>query len=431
MRRHMYAIPLLLALTACVSTASAQDPEGHGTGLVYGSEEDYRDLPLVTAPMMGTLPAAKDLSDWFPEPGDQGTQGSCVGWAVGYGLKSYQEAIERRTKPSASTTYSPSYIYNQIRAGSCAGGSSIQDALGLVRRQGIASMQDFPYDARNCSAMPSDEVRRRARPQAIADWRRVDINDRVEVKSQLNAGFPVVIGMDIDQGFESLGHGQIYTGPSGKDLGGHAMVVVGYDDNKGAYKVLNSWGTTWGTGGYGWISYEAFERRVKRAYTAQDIVITDPSQIPEPDDIQDPEPVPAPAVQISRPEVAHNVPISALGGTWPGMNIRVPGSISGAKGSNAQVLVRFYFPDGRALLANPMEPTFRDAHGLAATGTPVGEVFSDSAGLESHVMSIPYYALNLVPTGGRQRYDLSVVASVYLDGFEVVRSEMTPITVFF
>ncbi len=40
---------------------------------------------------------------------------------------------------------------------------------------------------------------------------------------------------------------------------GHAVCLVGYDDNKNAFKFINSWGTSWGIDGYGWISYDFME----------------------------------------------------------------------------------------------------------------------------------------------------------------------------
>ena len=40
------------------------------------------------------------------------------------------------------------------------------------------------------------------------------------------------------------------------------MVVVGYDDAKQAFRIQNSWGRSWGDGGYGWFSYEFWKRNV-------------------------------------------------------------------------------------------------------------------------------------------------------------------------
>jgi cathepsin L len=35
----------------------------------------------------------------------------------------------------------------------------------------------------------------------------------------------------------------------------HAIIIVGWDDTKGAWLIRNSWGAGWGFGGYGWVSY--------------------------------------------------------------------------------------------------------------------------------------------------------------------------------
>ena len=51
-------------------------------------------------------------------------------------------------------------------------------------------------------------------------------------------------------------------------FGGHALVVVGYDDNKyeGAFQIINSWGTNWGVGGFTWISYKNFNVFTKYSF---------------------------------------------------------------------------------------------------------------------------------------------------------------------
>lgn len=409
------------------------------TGLLFADEADYRSIPLASAFMRGDLPPRKDLSSWFPVPGDQGTQSSCVGWAVAYGLKTYQEAVERKVRPTPSTTFSPSYIYNQIKGGGCQAGSQIHDALNLVRSEGVAPMSEFRYDARSCNTVPDTATKDVARPFTIADWRRVDVSNEVEVKSQITSGFPVIIGMYIDRSFQELSGDTIYRGRTGPQTGGHAMVVVGYDDNRGAYKVLNSWGVSWGDGGFGWISYNAFANQVREAYTAQDVIVTDPTVLDDIDpalvvdarDVPSPAPTPSPGATatLSMPVVMHNQRVPTAGGMVPGMVITVPGQIHGALGSSGQLVVRFYLPDGTPLLANSLEPFFRDANGLAATGTSVIPVTNDPANVSRFRLTIPYYALNFQPTGGRQTYAVQAQATFYLNQFEKARSNFTPMII--
>lgn len=402
------------------------------TGLIFLDESQYRNIPLASTATMGTLPTQIDLSNWFPTPGNQGWQSSCVGWAVGYGLKSYQEAVERNQRPNSfSRVYSPSFIYNQIKLNDCASGTTIVSALNFLKVSGVASIASFPYDEHNCHSQPTQSVKNEAKDFVISDWRRINIQDDREVKSQLNAGFPVVIGMWTDEGFANLRNNQIYYGSSGRELGAHAMVVVGYDDSRNAYKILNSWGTNWGTNGFGWISYSAFKNRVKEAYTAQDIVINNPNvnNIVQDNDnrnIDIPPPIPPNARMVSaflrEPEVTHNQMVQTPQGLQPGMIICVPGSIEDGVGSYAQLVLRFFQSNGQPLLANMYELHFRDAIGLVATGTNRAVIVNNPAPVGNHIVSIPYYALNFPPSGGRMQAVVLVQASMYINDFEKYRS---------
>lgn len=253
----------------------AQDAKG--TGLLFLDEGSYRSIPLAATPHMGSIPAQVDMSRRFPVPGDQGGQGSCVGWAVAY-LKSFQEAVERHWDPRGSgAMFSPAYIYNQIKlSSSCTSGSYIPSALNLVRSDGAALLNQFPYEERACSAMPSMGLTQHAKQFALSDWRRVNPQDISEVQAQLAAGFPVLIGMIVDTAFQELRDGRTYTQAGGRVEGGHAMVIVGYGDDKQAFKVINSWGREWGDDGFGWIGYEVFRQKVREAYVVQDIVVYKP-----------------------------------------------------------------------------------------------------------------------------------------------------------
>jgi len=94
-----------------------------------------------------------------------------------------------------------------------------------------------------------------------------------------------------------------------------------------------------------------------------------------------------------------------------------------AQGKTLQVVVRFTLPTGQALFANPAEGAYRDAQGLAATGTPAFPVQVPVAQLAQVPVAIPYYALNLPFTGGRFTYTAYVIVFVYLDNYVVAQSQ--------
>ena len=85
---------------------------------------------------------------------------------------------------------------------------------------------------------------------------------------------PVVIGMLCPPSFDYPANN--YWEPIEEPLtsyGGHALCVVGYDDNQygGAFEIQNSWGDTWANKGYIWIRYNDFARFVKYAYEFVDL----------------------------------------------------------------------------------------------------------------------------------------------------------------
>lgn len=399
------------------------------TGLEFTNPAVYLSYPLASTPLMGLLPRSADLSPLLPPPGDQGQQGSCVGWAVAYAMKTYQEGVERRwplDQPSAQ--FSPAFIYNQIRRSQdCAGGTMLPDALNLVRRAGAAPLSDFPYIPQACAAVPSAAVRQRARHFAIADWRRVDMRDQLEVKAYVAAGIPVMIGMLVDDEFMQLRGPGTYSRYSGVPRGGHALLVVGYDDTRGAFRVINSWGTGWGDGGFGWIAYGVFRQTVREGYVARDVVPMASAQLPTLPR-RETEPFPPAAdpatAQIAILEIAHDVPLRRapdLPGE-PGMRILVQGSVLHGIGHVAQVVVRFTLKDGTIIAGDPEQPAFRDVRGFAATGTAPLRVTTSPFAV-SRTVAIPYSHLRVPGERPATMSDVSAVATIYLDNFEVARSE--------
>ena len=288
-------------------------------GMIPASPERFSAIPPAASTQINHrgLPARVDLSSNMPPIGNQGQQGSCVAWSNAYYVKSYHERVERNWAYDApvaggegARVFSPAFVYNQINGGRD-GGSYIDDALNLIVRQGVAPWKFMPYTSSDFRRQPPQTARTEAAKYKAQNFRRIDGNNLDAIKAELNAGHPVSFGMEIDDGFYNL-QSQVYDGRQGQNYGGHAMALVGYDDNKtsprghrGAFRVINSWGTSWGDNGYGWISYRAWESLRPYAYVLYDIQDSTNTQPEEVIQVEDE------TVQISPPGQ-----VSATRGTY-------------------------------------------------------------------------------------------------------------------
>ena len=275
----------------------AQDPENtvYATGAVFETEKELAGKPR-TPLFRAFLPVFVDLGGRFPVAGHQGKQGSCVAWAVGYAARSYyNSAPESGPLLTAYEIPSPAYIYDSIRRPgySCDRGARISDALNLLMKGAVAHAE-YRYDPDLCRRPGASMVAIATRFR-IAEWRVVDTGRLDQVKAELANGHPVIIGMRDNRAFHRLRGRRIWRAgyPEEKD-GHHAITVVGYSERGQYFKVMNSWGTGWGSRGFGRISYDTFEKRVKRGFSMR-LTATPPPPPPEP-------PPPKPKPVVPKPE---------------------------------------------------------------------------------------------------------------------------------
>ena len=242
-------------------------------GMRFENTNKLAGIPLASTPFGGDeLPKMVDLSDKMPPVGNQGQQQSCVAWAIAYALKSYQEKVQT----SQQMIFSPSYIYNQINNGMNAP-TLVTDALNLLSEQGVCPMNDMPYNEQDWTSKPNEAAMQDARKFRIDFWRQVNTQDIKEVKAQLAAGYPVIIGADVSKDFIDGGFNEkanFVWKTSGQSQGGHCMLLTGYNDDQRAFRVMNSWGTTWGDNGFSWIDYTLFPQVVKYGFVAKDAINT-------------------------------------------------------------------------------------------------------------------------------------------------------------
>ena len=221
------------------------------------------------------LPEAVSLLRFAPDRKNQGHQGSCVAWSSVYGARSIIEAAATGQSGN-NTAFSPSFVYNQIGLEGCEG-SYIQKAMEFMTNKGAVPFTDFPYNDQDCSLQPNSTQWSEAANNKMHGFTRLTetadvngINIRA-VKEHLAKDAPVVIGMMVGGTFMQDMMGKELWEPSVDDrnqtgFGGHAMCVIGYDDRKQAFQIMNSWGPEWGSNGIAWVRYADFKEFVREAY---------------------------------------------------------------------------------------------------------------------------------------------------------------------
>lgn len=395
-------------------------------GLIFTPQSELKGIPLASSPFSGKeFPANVDLSNNLPRPGDQGNQASCVGWALGYALKSYQEKIETKK----SYYFSPAFIYNQINGGRD-GGAKIVDGLNILSQKGACEWNHMEYSQFDYSVQPSHQALTSARKYRIDFWRRVNVRDIKEVKAQINAGYPVVIGVNVDQGFENINKyfkDNVWDKSIGTQMGGHAMLVVGFDNYKQAFKVINSWGTNWGDGGYGWIGYSHFNNVVREGYVAKDAINQEApgNPIVDPNIFDPPSPTQDLVVTFYNTEVIHNV---SSWSTGKGMRINGVIDIPEGVGNNFSIVAYFYFNSCKCPVKNSLDYNYSDIYGNAATTT---KTYSIQSGIHqaTWTLFIPYNTFSLQSgyyygnTYYYRRTFMYATPQIFVDGFALATGQ--------
>jgi hypothetical protein len=280
MRTPKLFYSLILFFATAIQSSMAQI---HARGL------DFDDASYARAPKqarltrsLDTLPASASLKNYAPYPKTQGQYGTCTAWASAYCGRTMVDAIKYNwTNRDSITThaYSPAFLFRLLRPddGGCTGGSNVETAFQLMKDKGSIHYDDLPL---LCVPVVNTYQLEKASNSLLKDFARLfDVNssDNIKiqaVKKSLSEKKPVVIGMLCPPSFDYPANN--YWEPIEEPLtsyGGHALCVVGYDDNLygGAFEIQNSWGDTWANKGYIWIRYNDFARFVKYAYEFVDL----------------------------------------------------------------------------------------------------------------------------------------------------------------
>jgi len=220
-------------------------------------------LPQKMTPQVAGLPAVldwrnKDGVNWVSPVLDQGNCGSCVAFAS-------IATLETQYKISTGFSnfnikLSPQSLFS-CGGGHCDFGWQPASAARYIQSSGVPEESCMPYTAgatgkdAACSARCADAPARSVKIASFTTPTRttLDVN---AVKTALQNG-PLVTTLGVYADFMVYSSG-VYKHTTGELEGGHAVSIVGYDDNQQAFIIRNSWNTSWGEQGFAYVAYSDY-----------------------------------------------------------------------------------------------------------------------------------------------------------------------------
>jgi uncharacterized protein YvpB len=272
----IFAQSLSLIAASLAALSAADYPKGSAALPAGVVKLNFpKSLPTGKLLVGQTLPASVDLrGSSMPKPGYQMGQ-SCVGWATTYAMKTYQEAKSHSWDVYNVHQYrfTPYWTYDHIFH-EPNGYSFVPDALEFLRTKGADQIMHYwpSYGGKPTPGYSPESTQAtfaHCMKYQCASWIGMPTEQNA-IKSVLAAGRPVVISLTTRAQFDNLGPGGIYNDSTSASTGGHAVSLIGYDDAKGAFLLINSWGANWGTNGYGWIAYSLLGNTISSAYDVID-----------------------------------------------------------------------------------------------------------------------------------------------------------------
>lgn len=267
-----------LACTLLPASLTAQ----RNSGLVF-EDAAYEALPIAVWEKSERLPLRSSLKPYAPFVQNQGEYANCVGWATAYAARTIAEARKRGIQDRNLITqraFSPGFTYRlSISNAACGSGASLLNALMSMQRVGAVTykMASAPCpDYLNPSWVDMAKRYRIGGYQVLFYAHHPNHEKVSRVKSALASGQPVVIGMNCPPSFEHADGKPLWQPteiPGKAEVFGHAVCIVGYDDQKsgGAFEIMNSWGEAWGDQGFIWVKYSDFIQYTKYALTINEV----------------------------------------------------------------------------------------------------------------------------------------------------------------
>jgi len=240
------------------------------------TEEDWtfqvaEEAELVTA--VPTIPASKDLRATWWKVGDQGSTGSCVGWATADSVLRWQ--FVKATRLAREEPLSPRFVWMASKETDQlitrpttfieAEGTSLKSALDIARKFGVVRDAVLPFASGRLYSGQASTFYAVAAQLRILAYFNLGTN-LTNWRTWLATKGPILTRLNVDDAWydatANAGNLDEYLQETAR--GGHAVALVGY--RSGRFIVRNSWGTDWGDGGFAYASLAYAQEAFTEAY---------------------------------------------------------------------------------------------------------------------------------------------------------------------
>jgi C1A family cysteine protease len=241
-----------------------------------GTEQDWsfehaEEADLVAA--APRVPSSKDLRTVWWTIGDQGSTGSCVGWATADSVVRWH--LVRAGKLTHSERLSPRYLWMAAKETDQftsrpttfveAEGTSLKSALDIARKYGLVKDALVPFASGRLYRGDAKTLYAVASQLKILAYFNLGSN-LTNWRTWLATKGPILTRLDVDATWQAASDtaGALAEYDEDTKMGGHAVAIVGY--GPGRFIVRNSWGTGWGDRGFAYASLAYAQAAFTEAY---------------------------------------------------------------------------------------------------------------------------------------------------------------------
>jgi len=233
--------------------------------------EDAADAGVLEAP--ARIPPSKDLREIWWKIGDQGSTGSCVGWAAADSVIRWH--LVRAAWLPKEQPLSPRFIWMAAKETDEfmsrpttfieTDGTSLKAALDIARKYGVVTDTVLPFSGGRLYQGRAMTFYALAAKLKIAGYFNLG-KKPADWRTWLATNGPILTRLDVDDTWDAAkttqGNLDVYLPDTTR--GGHAVALVGYTPDR--FIVRNSWGLGWGDKGFGYASLPYAQAAFTEAY---------------------------------------------------------------------------------------------------------------------------------------------------------------------